>query len=185
MENFIKFAPCAPFRRTLPRELVEKLGCPVREVGSAALSFPAPGRSSAVTASCSQGPGGEQRAAGPGSEGSGHEGRPHTVIPLKSIETEDAVLVWAQPSLPGETLDKALSFPGPPFLRLFNGGNDHCPADIIKQGNRSERGPGLRLMILVISFCLLFSLFRGLQGHCPSSWGPATGEAQPPHTLPF
>lgn len=53
---------------------------------------------------------GQLGLGGTGSEGSGHEGRPHTAIPLKSIETEDSVLVWAQPSLPGETLDMALRF---------------------------------------------------------------------------
>lgn len=115
---------------------------------------------------------GQPGLGGTGSEGSGHERRPHTAIPLKSIETEDSVLVWAQPYLPGETLDKALSFPGPPFLHLFNGGNDHCPADIIKQRNRSERGPDQRLMILAISLCLLFSSLRGLQDIVLPAGGP-------------
>lgn len=112
---------------------MEKLGCPVREV--AALRFPAPGRSPAVTTSAlgalvaSRG---QLGLGGTGSEGRGHRGMPHTAIPRKSMKTTDSVLVWAQPYLPRETLGRALSFPGPQFLHLRSGGNDCCPADILK-----------------------------------------------------
>lgn len=52
VENFIKFALCTPFWGTLPRELVEKLGCLAWGVGEAALALPAPGQSLAVTPHC-------------------------------------------------------------------------------------------------------------------------------------
>lgn len=93
MENFIKFAPCTPFQGTLPRELVEKVGCPAWEVG-AAVQSPAPGPTGLSLLLTDR----EQRAGGPGgtgSEGSGPGGRPHVDIPFKSIENTQ---YWCGPS---------------------------------------------------------------------------------------